>query len=292
MANDDSSKASMRSLFDDVADSDEAAAQEPSACDDPEFSRMEAPAIEQGKIVAAADANAEQEMAKLIPMLARLRDHKSIRGRDHQRGQRNVGQKWGDYLEEFRVRTGIKRCSRTITRQLDEFSAANSEKKPDDRMQKAPKPAKKSTKKPDKSDVSEPVSPSDQDEQASHRIDASSANFECPSEVVSTEHTSDAILHHGEEPDWSSDAGHGEGECALKPGNRSALTECVILNCDLQFNAVLAGLPPSEKAKILDYLTKHLVQRYLGADRGDGEIKAGVEYIPAAPPRLRKEWIC
>jgi len=78
----------------------------------------------------------------------------------------------------------------------------------------------------------------------------------------------------------------------LKPRNRTALTECVILNCDLQFNAVLAGLPPSEKAKIFDYLTKHLVQRYLGADRGDSEIRAGVECVPPAPPRLRKEWLC
>jgi hypothetical protein len=198
--------------------------------------------------------------------------------------------KWGDYLEEFLVRTGIKRCSRTITRYLDEFSASNSEKRPDDPMQKAPKPTKKSTQKPDEVNVAELVSQSDQDEQASHRIDASSANFECPAAVVSAEHTSDAILHHGNEPDWSTDAKHREEECALKPGDRSALVECVILNCDPQFNAVLAGLPPGEKANTFDYLIKQLVQRYLGDDRGDGEIKAGVEYIPPAPPQLRKEW--
>jgi hypothetical protein len=290
MANDDSSKASMRSLFEDVADSDEADAQEPSECDDPEFSRMEAPAIEQGKIVAAADANGDQEMAKLIPMLAKLRDHKSIRGRDHQRGQRNVGKKWGDYLEEFRARTGIKRCSRTITRQLDEFTARNSEQQAEGPMQDAHKPAKKSAKKPDEGDVAEAVAQSDRDEQASHRIDASSANFDCPSETAA-EYPSDLNLHPEDELDWAPDHKENEVLCTLKPGDRCALVEWVILNCDPQFNAVLTGLSTMEKANTLDYLTKQLAQRYLGVDRGDGEVKAGVEYIPPAPPRLRKEWL-
>lgn len=282
-----------------VADSDEAAAQEPSACDDPEFSRLEAPAIEQGKVVAAADANAEQETAKLIPTLAEIRDHLSIRGCDHQRGQSNVGPKRGNYFEGFLARTGIERCSRTITRRIDEFSASNGEKQPDDPMQEAPKSAKKSTKKPDEGDVVEPVSQSDRDEQApieatlsvaapinkfDHHPDTAAADT--PQARVDDNNDSSKVNMDDE---WAYESEKLSSVSNIKPACHCALGDYLISTCAKTFKAALKGLSADAEIYTLRMIFERILKFVFGPSLGDGKFIFISEYEKADPLELRKE---
>jgi hypothetical protein len=245
--------------------------------------------------VARSEKMTKAEWDEFLPIIYHIWSLLSERGDDHVRGIRKAQdeseESWEDFANRLCEDSGL--CRKTITRKIMEYRESVLKLSP---FKSAPKTDGATTETEGK--ISEPIVDSDlssiphESAEAIHRMDVSIANFERPSEGASAEYSSEEILHHDDQTDWSSDSENGDDECALKPGNRSALTECVILNCDLQFNAVLAGLSASEKAKVLDYLTKHLVQRYLGVDRGDGEIKAGVEYIPPAPPQLRKEWLC
>lgn len=91
------------------------------AGEDADFHHLEQAAIEQGKVLAAAESKLETEWEILLPILNRVQAHLSQRGTNHERDRRCALPTWQDWLETFLATTGLDVSGRTIQRRLRSF---------------------------------------------------------------------------------------------------------------------------------------------------------------------------